>query len=229
MKYLILSFLLAVNARADLKAFECKKALSVDKADQILSEVQTKYSGLKSFQARFIQYSFLAALETSELSSGIMSFEKPGKMRWVYEEPEAQEFTADGKSLWFYQPTDNQVLIDSFKTAFQSDLPVSFLMGIGDLRKNFSLKQGCSNQDGTLLSFLPKDRVKTDELSFFTLMVSSDSFLPIGAEITDVAGNKNSFLFNEMKPNVELASANFSPTFPKGTDVIDRRSESSNP
>ena len=96
-------------------------------------------------------------------------------------------------------------------------------MGIGDLRKKFAIQKGCKNQDGVVLSFLPAKEVKSDELSHFSLLVSEKTDLPIGAEITDVGGNKNSFLFSELKPNAELASAQFAPTFPRGTDVIDRR------
>ncbi len=214
---------------ADMKAFVCNKDLSIKEGEVVLTNLQKKYNEVKTLSARFVQYSHLAALDTSELSQGNLVFTKPGKMKWTYHDPEPQEFIADGKTLWFYQPTDNQVMVDNFKVSFRGDLPVSFLIGIGDIAKDFNLKKACKSSEGIILELLPKKGEKKEgkkeeaEFQKISLLVEEKGFLPIGAEIFDPAGNKNSFIFSELDVVKTYPDGFFSPEFPKGTDIIDNR------
>ena len=76
----------------------------------------------------------IAALRrrASSLSSG------PGRMLWSYDEPKGQFVLADGKHLYFYQPDQNQVIKSPLKNAFRGDIPFSFLLGLGNLKKDFN-------------------------------------------------------------------------------------------
>ena len=218
-RIIFLLLLVPVLAFAESRPFNCFNDLP-DGAIA-LKKLQDKYSTVKTMSARFVQNSHLAALDTSELSQGSLLFSKPGKMRWSYEQPETQEFISNGETLWFYQPADNQVLVDRFKNSFQSDLPVSFLLGIGDLNKQFSLKGSCKSDAGIVLQLAPKK--SQDDLQTIKILVDDKEFLPLGAELFDVAGNKNSFLFSQLSTNKAIQDSTFNPKFPKGTDIIDNR------
>ena len=56
-------------------------------------------------------------------------------MLWRYEEPKGQFVITDGKHLYFYQPEQNQVIKSPLKNAFRGDIPLSFLLGLGNLKK----------------------------------------------------------------------------------------------
>ncbi len=203
-----------------------KKAISTERGEKILGDVQDRYSGISSLKAQFLQDSFLEALETSELSSGVVWFSKPGQMRWEYEDPEAQLFLLKDRTLWFYQESQKQALVDRVDDVLLSDLPVAFLLGLGDLKRDFKLEKGCVTDDGIVLELVVRAGASTrkDEgLKRFQLLVSADSNLPQGARVTDVGGNVTSIILRELNVNPEIASDLYAAKFPKGTDIQDRR------
>ncbi len=226
--FIALASFLPGRAAAQLHVFDCAKSKPLPAAElsSAVDAVQKRYGELNSFKANFIQYSYLAALEVSELSSGKIAFSKPGKMRWQYEKPDEQIFVTNDQTLWFYQPNDKQVLIDNFRDAFSSDVPVSFLMGLGSLTAAFRPVSGCKTVDGVVLELAPKAAAAADQeqpLRTMKLLVDLKDHTPNGAQIVDVAGNINSFIFGKLEPNAQVAGTEFKLDIPKGVDVIDRR------
>ncbi len=211
-----------------MRSFDCQKsgALLKEEADKIASRVQSEYATIRSLEGSFTQESYLSALEVSESSTGTMAFRKPGRMRWDYVTPEAQSFVVKDSRLDLYQPVENQLIIDEFSKILISDLPVAFIMGIGDLTKDFELNGACTSPDGVVLDLTPKSKGSSpseSELKRFKLLVNPSSHLPIGARIMDVGGNITSILLSGITKDPELNENRFSLEIPKGTDVIDRR------
>lgn len=213
----------SVSQAQDLSALSCKsRQLITSQANQFLEETQNSYAKITGFKANFLQVSYLKALEVSENSSGQVYFSKPGKLRWVYKNPHPQVFVSDGKTIWFYQEEERQVVIDRASGFFDSGLPVSFILGVGDIRKQFKLNFACKNDLGTLFDLIP---AKDDNgLLRFRLLVDPQHF-PIAAEITDGAENRSSFLFTDVDLNPDLAATLFKFEATNGIDVIDRRSD----
>ncbi|MDZ4786017.1 MAG: outer membrane lipoprotein chaperone LolA [bacterium] len=210
-----------ILASAELSVFKCIKPISKEVGQKDLLLVQVKYGEVQSINADFQQHSYLDALDTWELSSGKLTFSKPGKMKWAYSDPEPQEFISDGKTMWFYQPLDKQVMIDTIDMAFKGNLPISFLLGIGNLSTDFNLKSTCESSEGIIFDLVPK---KSDQdLGGIRLLVDSKTYLPNGAEVLDAAKNKNSFVFSNLESNNAVSEDIFSPKFPSGTDKIDNR------
>lgn len=223
------SFFLAATSSAQERAFDCPggKELSASAGKEIVEKVQKAYADVKGLKAQFVQASFIQALEVSEGSQGEVWFRKPGLMKWVYSDPEVQTFLVRDDTLWFYQQREQQVLVDQFKDVLISDLPVSFLMGIGDLSKDFSLQKACSGPEGTVLEFEPKGGQPQDEekrLQSFRLLVGSN-YMPSGARVSDAGGNTTAILLRKVDVNPAIPDETFAPDFPKGIDVIDRRTK----
>jgi outer membrane lipoprotein carrier protein len=216
------------------RSFDCagEKELAGSEARDLLRKVQERYSRVTSVEADFQQHSYLAALDLAEMSSGQVWFSKPGKMKWHYTDPDEQVFLVREKVLWFYQKEDNQVLIDDFEDVLISDLPVSFLMGIGDLNENFLLHKVCRKNEGLVLDLKPKssngaEPESLDEpLRGFKLLVDNYTFSPVGAEVVDVGGNITSIILSKRVFDQVLKSSLFEPKFPRGIDISDRRKHS---
>ncbi len=227
----ILPFLLFVVAPASLMAeqgdFSCSggKALAVAKGREVVQHVQEAYSKVASLSASFSQDSFVSALEISEMSSGTVWFTRPGKMKWLYLSPEEQTFLVRDGTLWYYQKSENQLVIDDFKDRVISDLPVAFLMGLGNLSRDFNLLRACPGAVGTILEFAPGQTAQStpsSSLKAFKLLVGDD-FYPRGAAVTDVGGNTTSILLSGLSVNVKVPEDTFAASFPKGGDINDRR------
>ena len=100
--------------------------------------LQKNYDATVDFVADFRQETEVKTLNRSLKASGKLSFKRPGKMLWRYDEPKGQFVLADGKHLYFYQPEQNQVIKSPLKNAFRGDIPLSFLLGLGNLKKDFN-------------------------------------------------------------------------------------------
>src|SRR5262245_28672101 len=77
-------------------------------ADQIADGLQKNYDATIDFVADFRQETEVRTLNRNLKAWGKLTFKRPGKMLWRYEQPKGQIVLADGKNLYFYQPEQNQ-------------------------------------------------------------------------------------------------------------------------
>jgi len=214
-----------------MRAFECSddRLLAKTEGTALVNKVQQEYAKVQALQGRFRQESFLAALETGEASSGEMWFSKPGKMRWNYNEPQPQTVIIRDGTLWLYQREKRQVLIERVGDVLLTDLPVAFLMGLGNLSKDFELQKACRNADGVVLNMVPrstKDQAR-DALEGFSLLVSESGGLPKGARVASVGGNITAIVFEGLQQDkTPPAAQTFVLDYPKGVDIMDHRPSS---
>jgi outer membrane lipoprotein carrier protein len=61
--------------------------------------------------------------------AGTAYFRRPGKMRWEYEAPEKDLFLVDGKTAWFYVPSDHTVTRVPAKQSADWRTPLALLAG----------------------------------------------------------------------------------------------------
>lgn len=218
------------SAIAQLDSFSCRPSsvVSTANAKEILQRVQTQYMQVQSMRGGFRQDSYVAALDEGEASSGQMVFAKPGKMRWSYKAPRIQEVVVRDGELWMYQPDKGQVLIDDIGTVLLSALPISFLMGIGNITRDFDLVSACRSGAGLVVKLVPHEK-ETKEggaegLEGFDLLVDEGKSLPQGAKITSVGGNVTAIVFENLQLNpTTLGQERFVLEYPKGVDILDRR------
>jgi outer membrane lipoprotein carrier protein len=220
-----------LKAAAQSAAFECLagKKISDPQGRALLDKVQTRYASLAVMHGSFRQDSFVAALEQSESSVGEVWFAKPGKMRWEYTRPQPQTVIIKGQELWLYQPDKRQVLVDDIQQVLLSALPVAFMMGVGNLTRDFEFKGACESEAGVVVTLEPRKNVdkngnSSEGLEGFLLLVDQSRYIPIGAKITSLGGNVTAIVFS----NLSTDSAGVTPRtfvleYPKGVDVVDRR------
>ena len=226
---LVLAFAMAsLPVMAQSPTFVCKEELSSEQAKKIVNQVQSVYSAVTSLHSKFSQESFLSALEISETSSGEMWFQKPGFMKWAYSQPEEQEFLVRDESVWLYQKNDKQVIVDKFTKILISDLPVAFLLGIGNLSKDFKIIKACENGsgDGYILDLAPKkvgENQKDEGLKAFELVVDLKTYMPTAARVHDIGSNVNTIFLSDIDKNIAITKNQFEAAFPPGTDIDDRR------
>lgn len=216
--------LLAQDANAQ-EAFLCPDTSRSAPGD-VLSRVQKNYDNVSFFSATFTQYSYLFALDTQESSSGTVWFQKPGNMKWLYLQPEEQEFLFRNNTFWYYQAYDKQLFIDEMKGAFQSDLPLSFLMGIGSLHEQFEIRASCKKGTNYSLRLKPKNKDAEDKLSDFYLLVSESSYFPQGAMTVDISQNSTAIRLTSIsQKEPDDVAAIFKADFPDGIDIQDNRNK----
>ena len=58
-------------------------------------------------------------------------------MRWEFEGQDQELIVSDGKQLYSYQPDLNQVIETPLEQAFRSSSVAAFLLGIGNIQRDF--------------------------------------------------------------------------------------------
>lgn len=136
MKALLVALLLGVASPA-----LAGDATLVPALNEMALRVQQTYDQTRDLTARFTQESTSAALGRAQTAEGRVSLRKPGKMRWDYEgkggKP-GQVLVSDGRTLWIYNPDDKSVIKSEIGGALERT-PLAFLMGLGELTRDFEV------------------------------------------------------------------------------------------
>ncbi|MCI5066377.1 outer membrane lipoprotein carrier protein LolA [bacterium] len=200
--------------------------LSQAEAKAELLRLQQTYKGLNTFQASFVQRSYLKSLDLEETSEGRLALAFPGRLLWEYDKPEKQYFLLKGGEFQLYQPREKQLIIQSTEKFFLSDIPVAFLLGLGDLANDFRVQNGCRREKSVTLSLEPNRtsvRGAEDPLRELTLTFHQGEYLPVVAAVLDREGNKTSFALYGRRTDLPLSEKEFRLPVPEGTDVQDLR------
>src|SRR5436853_2964399 len=95
---------------------------------QVVNRFESRYRSAGTLQASFLEgYSENGHLVRAE--AGTADFRRPGKMRWEYEAPQKNLFLVDGKTAWFYVPTDHTATRVPAKVSTDWRTPLALLAG----------------------------------------------------------------------------------------------------
>jgi outer membrane lipoprotein carrier protein len=187
--------------------------------DAILDTLQKNYDATGDFTADFRQETEVKTLNRSLKAWGKVSFKRPGKMLWRYDEPKGQFVLADGQFLYFYQPEQNQIIKSPLKNAFRTDIPLSFLLGIGNLKKDFNAVLKTTDENQYVLRLVPKG--DSGGFGEILLGVSQNSADILWASVRDASGNLTTIRFSGMRKGMGLKDSLFILQIPNGADVVE--------
>lgn len=189
-------------------------------AETVTRKVQDRYDATRSFTAAFKQEMRLESGGQVLRSAGKVTFQRPGKMRWSYEQPEPQAIVADGDFLWIYQPADHQVLKAPLREAFESRTPVSFLLGVARIERDFDSELLKAADDGSVRLRLKPREDKNGNLGTLTLELDPVTYDIRAAIIQDSLGNTTRVTLEDLRRNQPVDADAFKFEVPYGADVI---------
>ena len=188
-------------------------------ADALARALQQRYQGVRDFTADFVQTYRGGVLRTETRERGTAAVKKPGRMRWVYTNPERKEFVSDGQKIYSYIPEDRQVLVAQVPPENEASTPVLFLTGKGDIAKDFTPALVESSVPGTVgLKLTPR----RNEPEYEYLIVAVDpANLQIRALTTrDRQGGESVLKFDNLQENKGISDKDFAFRIPRGVDVL---------
>jgi outer membrane lipoprotein carrier protein len=188
-------------------------------AAEVAAALQQKYDAIRDFSASFTQIYEGGVLRRKASESGTVFIKKPGKMRWDYTSPQKKLFVSDGKTMYMYFPADKQVMKNPVPDQDQATSAVLFLMGKGDVTRDFTVRYADGGaEDIYLLRLDPRTR----QAEYDWLQITADrKTLQIRALAWgDAQGGRSTFTFSNFKENPGLSDKNFEFTIPRGTEVI---------
>ena len=190
-------------------------------AQAVLAEIQARYVNTNEFEAGFLQEYIGKVMKKSQKGEGKVYFKKKGMMRWDYRTPN-QKFITNGRTLWYYQPEENQVFVSDVAKVLKEKTPLSFLSGEGDISRDFNIlafSESLSDKEDTyVLELAPKETHSA--LSKLTLTVDKKTYYVVQADVFDGLGNVTRTRFVDMKTDVGLSNSFFNFTIPPGTEIL---------
>ena len=230
-----------MSAAAEIKLGDIVNALETPFKAQTNSSEQ-----IHDFSAKFYQESLIASIGRTQQGEGMVQFkfeaaaaqETPlAKFFWEYSKPSIQEIISDGLTMWVYLPENRQVIESDISqiNAQQGENPVTFLSGLGNLSRDFSIHWGTpqkAESGGYRLQLKPlkeSQLIQQIEVIVSEKAVNSwlkkhktgDIFPLLSTLVTDANGNRTMIEFREVLVNQKLTDQLFSFERPDGVELID--------
>jgi outer membrane lipoprotein carrier protein len=222
-KALVLICGLAAAQVGGLAGVRGARAASDAGLDAVLQRLQATCAATQDLSAHFTQIVTNRSLGAVREGSGQFQLKRPGKMRWEYEKPEPRLFVTDGTRLWDYSPVDKQVRVQELGQAFASRLPLAFLAGDCQIRREFTatLVENAATRAQPSLKILDlTPRQPEAGVARMLLEVDLKSGLVDRATLFDAAGNTTVIELSQVKRNAGLEDRTFQFTPPAGVMVI---------
>lgn len=193
--------------------------------DDVVQGLEGAYGRMVDLRAEFSQSSFNKSLNQTIPARGVVSVKRGGKLRWEYSEPTKQEIISDGKTLWVYTPSLNQVNTGPAPEALAGPAG-SFLAGLGKVREHFEVRflnpVNPRDADGNVVVDLtPKHSLPT--LSRLILALDPKSWELRKAVVYDQFENAVTMRFINLTVNGGLSDKLFTFVPPPGVATVPLR------
>jgi len=194
---------------------------ATDCVGRAVTALQHRYESVRDLAASFEQTTRSVALGgpgASEASRGRVVFAKPGRMRWTYESPEPSLVVSDGKQLWIYDPAHREVQRLGVTDAYLSGAAVHFLLGQGQILRDFSVKALRCEAAVVELELVPRAPASYEKLRVVTDPRSGEL---LETTVVDLIGNATTVALRDAQTNRDPDPGLFRFEAPEGVRVID--------
>ena len=184
-----------------------------------LDAVQKNYEKVLTYEAEFIQKSYIKMMDKTQYVKGIVSIKKPGKMKWSYGAPDTQILISNGNTLWLYVPDEEQATKVPIESIYSSNTPALFLAGKGKLAQSFNVERVNLDKDPLIITLTPK--ADDQSLTRLKLFANKKNYQITGSTVYDKLGNKTEIRFSNIKTNREIPDKTFQFQAPANVEVLD--------
>ncbi|MGO9642599.1 MAG: LolA family protein [Candidatus Acidiferrales bacterium] len=220
-------------------AFAARPQSSQDSSrlKSVLNALETHYGATRTLEADFLER-YSESERQIRVESGKVYFSRPGRMRWEYESPESKLFVSDGKTLWFYVPSDRTATKQSVKQSEDWRTPLALLTGKVNLSRLCSRVEFADSSPGAagdvMLRCWPHgEKAPKGEASATDPMTgTAGNFTQVLLEVDPSSGRLSDvrvlqpgsveveFRFGAWKENEPLAASLFDFSPPEGVAIL---------
>ncbi len=188
---------------------------------ELVAAVESTYAGVNSLRADFVQVTRSASMGQETRQRGKVQLERPQKMRWDFQQPDASTFVTDGATMWVYSPTNNQVIVSGVSAGGQAGGMTQLLDDLNQLDElfNVTLIDGAGNAAKAtyVIDLTPKKQTSFKKLR---LTLSKKKYEVQQVLLTDQFDNQVDLSFTQIKLNQDIPDTTFSFQIPANAQVI---------
>ena len=193
-------------------------------AATILAKVQARYGSIERMQASFRQVTFNATMAKEQTASGFYYAEKPGKVRWDYETPEAQHLVISGGKVLFYVPADKQLVYSDAGQVEELKALLDLLGGKGNIMERFKARLTDDDKEAQkagryVVRIVPRQPM--GNLLRIDLAIDKKTLLVQETAYWDIYGNRTRISFSGIKMPKSFDGSLFKLNVPRDVVVVD--------
>ncbi len=187
----------------------------------LIDGLQNRYARMQGLAADFTQI-YAGADGRTASESGHLILKRPGKARWEYSQPERKLFVSDGKNIFFYVYGERQASQASVKESADPQIPFLFLLGRGNLRRDFSRIEVAAGErpvaaGNIVLRLVPKRAPQ--EFKQLLVEVSPSTVAVHRLVIFERNGARMDFTLANLRENFVAPESDFHFTPPPGVTI----------
>lgn len=179
------------------------------------SELERFANELDRFQAEFSQTVKSQDGSIQDQTKGRVWLQSPDKLRWVYTGEFPETIVADGKNIWIYDESLEQVTVRP-QSDRATDSPLMILADISQLDAQFKVTELGDFDDLLLLELKSQD----SESEFERILLGLDTSGIRMMAMEDAFGQRTEVYFENVLINPPVDPDLFLFTPPEGTDVV---------
>ena len=193
---------------------------------EVMKRLQARYEKTKDLQANFTQKTTIEGFERPMTSSGKVYIKKPGRLRWNYLDPSAEDIYVQGDDVKVYVPEHKQVLVGKLTHMAASRAPLELLQGAANLDASFEAEPTPGKSRGVggirLVTLVPKshDAEAHGTVQRIVVEVFPKTYFIRSLSLHEVSGNVSNFEFSSLQSNIGLDDDLFVPKFPPDVEVV---------
>ena len=193
---------------------------------EVMKRLQARYEKTKDLQADFTQKTTIEGFERTMTSSGKVYIKKPGRLRWNYLDPSAEDIYVQGDDVKVYVPEHKQVLVGKLTHMAASRAPLELLQGAANLDASFEAEPTPGKSRGVggirLVTLVPKshDAEAHGTVQRIVVEVFPKTYFIRSLSLHEVSGNVSNFEFSSLQSNIGLDDDLFVPKFPPDVEVV---------
>ena len=184
-------------------------------AGEVEDRLNRAMSSLDNLQAEFKQTLIDDNKKIVQQSMGTVSIQRPGKFRWVYQQPYEQQIIADGKELWVYDVDLDQATVKPMETGL-SAAPIMVLMKQQKVEAEFDVSEVGQHKFLYWIELIPK---KSD-MEYTRIYIGMEGEVIKALELRDSFGQSTQIVFENQRDNVIFKPDTFKFIPPEGVDVF---------
>jgi chaperone LolA len=187
-------------------------------AETVIDKVQKKYTHMNDAEASFTQKMKLRFGKTEQVLDGFVKIKKGNKYKITTPQ---QQIITDGKTVWIYTQSNDQVLIDRFKESRSTFSPDKFLKGFPAdfVPSNVEEKEGY-----VIVTLHPSSKKAQNFITTLTMWIKPVEWIVSMIEYQDRNLTSYSISLTNIQFNYGISDNEFQFVPGKETHVVDLRS-----
>ena len=175
------------------------------------------FQEFETLRADFSQVVLDENLVPLEESAGRLWISRPGRFRWNYHPPFAQQIVADGVRIWIYDVELEQVTVQDQRSMLEGT-PASLLAGGGDLGTDYIIED--LGQQGSVVWISLQPKASNRGFAEVQLGFQNDTLRLI--QLLDHLDQITRIVLSHVEENPQIPANQFHFTVPVGVDLIEK-------